>query len=321
MNNNFSELSEQSKEKVCSVCIATFKRPELLRQLIQSLFDQKEIKDIVLEIVVVDNDVQKSAEQIVAEFSDTHSINISYYSQPIQNISLTRNMALEKSSGQYFAVIDDDETADQYWIRNLIDALVKYNADAVFGYVIPVFEPNLAQWKKQREIYFLPVGKTGDRPLFHYTTNCLVKADKVKKFDLRFDPKYGLTGGEDSVFFDLLSKYEATYVVCKEAISYEVVPRYRTELKFICKRYFQKGNNEGRIINETIQSKFEKLTKLIKSLVGIGYYGSQSFLLIPIRKKWIFGLIRLCYYYGQFLALFRMKLLIHKTEYDAYGKS
>ena len=250
MNNKFIKNTQREKENVCSVCVATFKRPELLRKLIQSLFDQKKIDDIILEIIIVDNDVEKSAKEIVAEFSDTSSITISYYEQPIQNISLTRNMALDKSSGNYIAIIDDDETADKYWIRNLIDALVKFNADAVFGYVIPVFDPDIAQWKKQREIYFLPMGKTGDPPLFCYTTNCLIKADKVNKINLRFDPKYGLTGGEDSVFFDLLSKYQAKYVVCREAISYEVVPRYRTELKFICNRYFQKGNNEGRIIND-----------------------------------------------------------------------
>ena len=316
--NNSSESSQQRKEKVCSVCIATFKRPELLRKLIKSLFDQKEIEDIVLEIVIVDNDVEKSAKEIVTEFSDTSTINISYFSQPIQNISLTRNMALDKSSGEYFAVIDDDETADQYWIRNLIDAVLKFNADAVFGYVIPVFDPDLVQWKKQREIYFLPVGKTGDLPLFHYTTNCLVKSEKVKKFNLKFDPKYGLTGGEDSVFFDLLSKYETNYVVCREAITYEVVPQYRTKLKFICKRYFQKGNNEGRIINNIVRSKLEKQKKIIKSLLGIGYYGLQSIILLPIMKKWIFGLIRLCYYSGQLLAMIELKSLTNKTEYDAY---
>ena len=113
------------KTNVCSVCVATFKRPELLRKLIQSLFDQKKIDDIILEIIVVDNDIEKSAKEIVAEFSDTSSITISDYEQPIQNISLTRNMALDMSSGNYIAIIDDDETADQYWIRNLVDAASK----------------------------------------------------------------------------------------------------------------------------------------------------------------------------------------------------
>ena len=321
MNNNIIKNTQRENISVCSVCVATFKRPELLRKLVQSLFDQKEIDDIILQIIIVDNDVEKSAKEIVAEFSDTSSINISYYEQSIQNISLTRNMALDKSSGQYFAIIDDDETADQYWIRNLIDAAVKFNADAVFGYVLPVFDPSISQWKKQREIYFLPIGKTGDPPLFCYTTNCLIKADKVNKINLRFDPKYGLTGGEDSVFFDVLSKYQSKYVVCREAITYEVVPQYRTELKFICNRYFQKGNNEGRIINDKVHSKFQKIVIFIKSLLGIGYYGLQSFILFPIRKKWIFGLIRLYYHSGLFLAIFKLKTLTHKTEYDNYNKS
>lgn len=318
MNNNIIKNTHHKTENVCSVCVATFKRPGLLRKLIQSLFDQKNIDDIILEIIIVDNDVEKSAKEIVSEFSDTSSINISYYVQSIQNISLTRNMALDMSSGNYIAIIDDDETADEYWIRNLIDAAVRFNADAVFGYVIPVFDPKIVQWKKQREIYFLPMGKTGDPPLFCYTTNCLINADKVNKINLRFDPKYGLTGGEDSVFFDLLSKYQSKFVVCREAISYEVVPQYRTELKFICNRYFQKGNNEGRIINDNEHSKSQKFILLIKSLLGIGYYGLQSFILLPIKKKWIFSLMRLFYFSGLFLAIFKLKSLTHKTEYDSY---
>ncbi len=50
--------------------------------------------------------------------------------------------------------------------------------------------------------------KTGDPPLVYYTTNCLIKASKVKKLNLRFDPEYGLSGGSDSVFFELLSRIQ-----------------------------------------------------------------------------------------------------------------
>ena len=183
MNNKFIKKTQREKQNVCSVCIATFKRPALLRKLIQSLFEQKKIDDIILEIIIVDNDIEKSAKEIVAEFSDASSITISYYEQPIQNISLTRNMAVDKSSRHYIAIIDD-ETADNYCIRNLIDTVVRFNADAVFGYVLPVFDSDIAKWMKQREIYFLPMGRTGDLPLFRHTTNCLIRSDKVKKFNL-----------------------------------------------------------------------------------------------------------------------------------------
>jgi succinoglycan biosynthesis protein ExoM len=315
LNSKFIETNQREKENVCSVCVATFKRPELLRKLIQSLFEQKNIDDIILEIIIVDNDINKSAKEVVSEFCDTSFISIAYYEQPVQNISLTRNMALDKASGKYIAILDDDETADEYWIRNLIDTFVKYNADAVFGYVIPVFDPIIAQWKKQREIYFEPMGKTGETPLSFPTTNCMIKADKVNQFNIRFDQEYGLSGGEDQVFFRLLSTYKAKFVICREAITYEAISINRSKLNSICKRAIHQGNAYGRIVIGSVDNKFHKITffLLMKSLLGIGYYGLQSLIFVPFRRKWIFSLIRLYLNFGKLLSIFQMKLLLYKT--------
>lgn len=311
--------NQHKKEKVCSVCVATFKRPELLRKLIQSLYDQKNIDDIKLEIIIVDNDVEKSAKEIVAGFSNTSSVTISYYEQPVRNISLTRNMALDMSSGTYIAIIDDDETADQYWIRNLIDTIEKFNADAVFGYVIPVFDPNIAEWKKQREIYFLPVSKTGDPPLFRYTTNCLIRSEKIKNFNLRFDPEYGLSGGEDGVFFDLLSEeYKFKFIACREAITYETVPEYRTRLKYIFNRNFQKGNNTVWHAIESGNNRFQKIKILYftKSFLAIGYYSLQFLIFLPFREKWIFSFVGLSLNFGKLFAVLNLKLRKYKKGYN-----
>ncbi len=319
MDNKLNETIHYKKEKICSVGIATFKRPELLKKLIQSLFDQKGIEDIILEIVIVDNDIEKSAEKIVSEFRDTSSITISYHSQPIRNISLTRNMALDKSTGKYIAILDDDETADQYWIRNLIDTLEKFNADAVFGYVVPIFDPEIAHWKKQRELYFLPMSKTGEAPLFRYTTNCLIRSDKVKEFNLRFDPEYGISGGEDGVFFDMLYEvYDFKYVASREAITYEFVPESRTKLKSIFKRNFQKGNNIVWHDIETGNNKYQKIKifYFVRSSLAVGYYGLQSLIFLPIRKKWIFGFKGLSINLGKLLATFNFKLRKYRTGYN-----
>ncbi|NWG29378.1 MAG: glycosyltransferase [Ignavibacteriaceae bacterium] len=319
MNSKFINTNQREKEKVCSVCVATFKRPKLLRKLIQSLFEQEKIDDIILEIIIVDNDINKSAEEIVAEFSNSSSVTISYYEQPIRNISLTRNMALDMASGKYIAIIDDDETADKYWIRNLIDTIEKFNADAVFGYVKPVFDSHIAEWKKQREIYFLPVSKTGEPPLFRYTTNCLIRSEKIKKFSLRFDPDYGLSGGEDGVFFDLLSKeFKFKFIACREAITYEAVPEYRTSLKYIFNRNFQKGNNTVWHALESGDNKFQKIKILyfIKSLLAIGYFGLQFLIFLPFREKWIFSFVGLSLNFGKLFAVLNLKLRKYKTGYN-----
>ncbi|HQF42158.1 MAG TPA: glycosyltransferase family 2 protein [Ignavibacteriaceae bacterium] len=310
-----TEKNHNPKKNICSVCIATFKRPALLNELIQSLFEQKNIEDIILEIVIVDNDSEKSAKEIVEKFSDTSSVKISYYTQPIQNISLTRNMALDKSTGQYLAILDDDETADKYWIRNLIDAIVKFDADAVFGYVIPVFDPTIPNWKRQREIYFEPIGNTGDTPLSFPTTNCMIKSDKVNQFNLRFNPEYGLSGGEDQVFFRLLSTYDAKFVVCREAITYETISANRSKLKSICKRATHQGNAYGRIAIGSADYSLHENTFifLLKSILGIGHYGLQSLFFLPFKSKWIFSLIRLYLNIGKLSSVFQIKLLLYKS--------
>ena len=164
----------------------------------------------------------------------------------------------------------------------------------------------------------IPMGKTGDFPLGCYTTNCMLKSIKVKKLNLKFDPKYGLSGGEDRVFFDLLFEYRLKFVVCKEAITYETIPAYRTKLKFFCNRFIQKGNNYGRIFIASGNNKFHKNTfyLLIKSLLGIGYYGLQSLIFFPIKRKWIFSLKDLCLNIGKLLAIFKLRFMIYKTDYS-----
>jgi len=315
LNNDNIKTNQLNEQIICSVCIATYKRPELLKKLIQSLSDQKGIDELQLEIIIVDNDIEKTAKKVVAEFSSKSSISISYYEQPVQNISLTRNKALDKSTGHYIAIIDDDETADEYWIRNLIDAIVRFNADAVFGYVIPVFPSDTPIWLQQREIYFLPIGKTGDPPSSFPTTNCLIKSERVNQFNVRFDPKYGLSGGEDQMFFRLLSTYGAKFVICREAITYETILPHRSRLKAICNRAIHQGNAYARITINSSNKKFYKLTilLLVKSLLGIGYYGLQSFIILPFRKRWVFSIIRLCLNIGKLTAIFKLKLLLYKN--------
>ena len=235
--------------------------------------------------------------------------------QPIQNISLTRNVGLEKSSGQYVAIIDDDEIADSHWIKNLISTAIKYNAHTVFGYIEAIFPQNATSWMKQREIYFQPIGNTGDKPYFFYSGNCIINAKFLRKLDIKFNPEYGLSGGEDSVFFQSLLHQGAKFVVCREAISYEVIPEYRTKLSFIFNRSIQKGNNYGRIyIESKVNSQIALIKLSVKSIIAVIYYGIRVILLYPFKKMWIYSYIDLMQNIGKISALFNYKAFIYKKN-------
>ena len=48
-----------------SVCICTFKRPEMLAKALESVISQVTASEFSYEVVVVDNDSQRSAEDTV----------------------------------------------------------------------------------------------------------------------------------------------------------------------------------------------------------------------------------------------------------------
>ncbi len=102
---------------LCSICIATFKRPKLLDKLLESLVTQNIRSDLNLEIIVVDNDNNKSAELILKNYIDQYNIIFKYLIEPIKNISLARNKGVANAKGEYILFIDDDEIASPNWIN------------------------------------------------------------------------------------------------------------------------------------------------------------------------------------------------------------
>ena len=132
------------KDKIlCSICVATFRRPLLLKKLVKTLLEQELLDNVLIEIIIVDNDPNQTAKPIIVEFNIETNNKITYLCQSEQNISLARNLALENAKGQFIAILDDDEIADPFWINNLLKTALMYKADAVFGYVSAVFPENI----------------------------------------------------------------------------------------------------------------------------------------------------------------------------------
>ncbi len=228
-------------ELTFSVCIATYKRESLLEKLLISLKNQLLPPDFKLEIVVTDNNFEASAQHILKKFTDTENICFKYFVQPEKNISLARNTCLANAKGDFICFIDDDETASEYWIWNLYETLKYFNADGVFGYVEAVFAENIPFEFQNREFYFSPVGGTGTKAFYLFTTNVLIKSNLIKNEKVPFDPEYGLTGGEDVHLFERLERKGAKFIISREAISYEHIPAERATKKYLYNRALRGG--------------------------------------------------------------------------------
>src|SRR5271169_1441847 len=93
-----------------AICIGTFERQELLRQLLSGIsqltFHKARTPDI--EIIVVDNDPLQSAREVCAAASVPWPIK--YVTEAKRGITYVRNRALaEAGSVDFIAFIDDDE--------------------------------------------------------------------------------------------------------------------------------------------------------------------------------------------------------------------
>src|SRR3984893_17792103 len=106
-------LSDRPKH--VSVWICTYRRPQLLKRLLQTLEKQETHGLFTFSIVVADNDGRRSAEALVSDFAADAAIAVTYCVEPQQNISLARNKAIANAIGDFIAFIDDDESPAKRW--------------------------------------------------------------------------------------------------------------------------------------------------------------------------------------------------------------
>lgn len=240
-----SQAIHEYTNALCSVCIATYDRPHLLAKLLHSLLQQQLDPGTGMEIIVVDNDAQQSAKAVVESIHQPR-FPIIYAAEPRKNISHARNKSVQLASGDYILFIDDDETASEVWVASMLNAVKTHEAAGAFGRVISDFHQNTPEWMKTVYLFNIPTSQTGS-PATHFKTgNCLIRASLLKSEEGPFDPKYGVTGGEDSDLFSRLRQQNYHFIYCYEGSVYEFIPPERTTIDWILKRAYRTGNIYGR---------------------------------------------------------------------------
>jgi GT2 family glycosyltransferase len=122
-----------------SVVIATYDRPDDLRNCLRSLTQQ--VSPRALEIIVVDNHPASGATPpVAAEFPGVVLVN-----EPRQGLACARNRGLRTSHGSIIVTTDDDVTMPPDWLEKLLSPFVQADVVAVTGNVLPVELETVAQ--------------------------------------------------------------------------------------------------------------------------------------------------------------------------------
>ena len=224
-----------------TVCVCTYKRPDYLNRLLRELGRQQTGGQFTFAIVVVDNDHLQSARAVVSAFAANSSVPVTYCVEPRQNIALARNKAVENASGDFVALIDDDELPTHDWLMTLFQACRKYDVDGVLGPVKPHYEEVPPQWVVQGKFYerrTYPTGFVIDWSMGR-TGNVLLKKRLFEDSVQPFRPEFRT--GEDKDFFRRMIEKGCVFVWCNDAIAYEVVPSIRWKRAFMLRRALLRG--------------------------------------------------------------------------------
>lgn len=280
----------------------------MLKKLILSIIGCNLNKSLIGEvnIMVVDNDVDKSAEITVKELADKfYGIHrMTYYNYPVKGLSNVRNEIFRKAlefNPDYIACIDDDEYATSDWLNQLVLTITKSKADIVLGPVIPEFEgkvsPYIAYWFKYKNL------ENFQKVDFFWTGNFIICAGFFLKHNIKFDKRFNITGSEDSYFGVAALKSGANICWANNAIAYETIPQKRAKLNWLIKR------NYNGAVSFIYILKLEKIYwgLLKKTIISIGYFftGCMALVLIPFPIKWKYwGIIKISECIGGFAGLF-----------------
>ena len=298
-----------------AVCIPTYRRPALLKQLLVSIFENNVDTSIIneMDIIIVDNDKDKSAETVVNEINrdSVRLRKLIYYNYPVKGLSNVRNALLKQAfhlKPDFIIFIDDDEYVTADWANELIKSIVRNNADAARGPVIAELKENTSKYIAR---FFRRENYPDNSRIYRLTTgNLILRRESLERFNIWFDKRFNYTGAEDSFFGVQLMKKGATFYWAGKAIAYETIPESRATLSWLIKRYYNGASNYSYILK--LEKKHLLLAK--KTLVSGAYLliGSVALLILPFPFLWRYwGILKISEAIGGFAGLFS----IHFNEY------
>jgi glycosyltransferase involved in cell wall biosynthesis len=284
-----------------TVCICTYKRPQLLKRLLEELGRQETRGLFHYSIVVVDNDNNASAKQVAENFAANSTVPTAYYVEPQQNIALARNRAVANAQGDYVAFIDDDEFPDKDWLLVMMKTIKSHEAAGVLAPVLPHFETEPPKWLRKAGFYDRPRHQTGFILEWQgaRTGNVLIRRRILDEIAGPFQPEFG-AGGEDQDFFRRLMDKGHVFIWCDESPVCETVPPHRWDRRFLLERALLRGKL-------TFRHPKNRLRKIVKSLIAVPLYAiALPFLLILGHHLFMKYLVRLFDHLGRLLALMNL---------------
>jgi succinoglycan biosynthesis protein ExoM len=283
-------------QPVVFVAVLTYRRPEMLAQLLRSLTTLERPVGWDVRVMIVDNDPEGSARPIVEAMAPQFGRPIDYVVEPEPGIPAARNRALNSAidgQARLLCFLDDDDFPDPAWLREIV---VQFHATGavLIGGPMRLLSPEYATSRWERFLARSLVARSefmerlSARRARRGTIamvgsgNWMADVAWVQLHGLRFDAALRVSGGADGAFFFETQARGGKISWCERAIVYECLPRERLSLRYQLKRARDQGIVLTRLRREPpVRTYIQQSTRM---LIGVGLmifpaFGVASFAL------------------------------------------
>lgn len=234
-----------------AVGVCTYKRMNFLARCLEHVAVTARHSGEHVEVIVVDNDGQDPAvAELVGRASASTGVPMHYRIETTPGIAAARNAVFDEATRRgisMMAMLDDDEWPSEDWLAALLRRQHTTGAVVVGGPVRPVFPDSAARLRRWARYWSVEPQFLDGKPFVFCSCNFLVHLDAIADEPRPlFDGEFGLSGGEDTVFFRKLFYRGHPMAWADDALMYEEVPPDRAKLAWMRKRRYGVGNHAVR---------------------------------------------------------------------------
>ena len=227
----FENVNNYEIKYVLLAC-CTYNRPSLLEKSLLSIKKLCIPKEIKVEVLVVDNDVEASADSVVQSFSNQSGFKTHYVIEKNRGLAFARNKILDvaKELGvTHIMIFDDDEIFLEDSLISHINLSSSFSEEIVSsGCCINTFDEKTPKFIKNNLIYKKKTTKVNKSLKSSCATdNLFLPMSIIKKHNLKFSNEFIFMGGEDIDFTNKIHNLGYKIVQNNDSILYEPVIKNR----------------------------------------------------------------------------------------------
>jgi succinoglycan biosynthesis protein ExoM len=227
------------------IAICTRRRPKMLESCLSSITAQMPLDGVHIEIAVIENNDALTCREITERHARASGIPIHAVLERELGIPFARNACARfavENNFYWILYIDDDEVARPDWLATMIAASRTYEADVLFGRVVPIYPKGSPAWMAPQSVNKRPTGAVLKSAEGH---NTLVRASVFRPdgLGLRYDTTMRFSGGSDTDFFWRVHAAGGRIVWVGDAVVEENVPASRMTVRWQLQRTFRVSVN------------------------------------------------------------------------------